>query len=37
MIEDLVNQTKQNIKKLQPESSQDVRLLGKPLMSFLMI
>ena len=34
MIEDLVNQTKQNIKKLQPESSQDVRLLGKPLIEF---
>ncbi len=34
MIEDLVLKTKENIKKFQPKSSQDVRLLGKPLIEF---
>ncbi len=34
MILDLVLKTKENIKKSQPKSSQDVRLLGKPLVQF---
>ena len=34
MILDLVLKTKENIKKFQPKSSQDVRLLGKPLVQF---
>ena len=34
MITDLVIKTKENIKKFQPKSSQDVRLLGKPLIEF---
>ena len=34
MISDLVLKTKENIKKFQPNSSQDVRLLGKPLVEF---
>ena len=34
MILDLVIKTKENIKKFQPKSSQDVRLLGKPLIEF---
>jgi len=34
MILDLVIKTKENIKKFQPKSSQDVRLLGKPLVQF---
>ena len=34
MISDLVLKTKENIKKFQPKSSQDVRLLGKPLIEF---
>lgn len=34
MIEDLVMKTKENIKKFKPMSSQDVRLLGKPLIEF---
>ena len=34
MIVDLVIKTKENIKKFQPKSSQDVRLLGKPLIEF---
>ena len=34
MIEDLILKTKENIKKSQPKSSQDVRLLGKPLVQF---
>ena len=34
MIVDLVLKTKENIKKFQPKTSQDVRLLGKPLIEF---
>ena len=34
MITDLVIKTKENIKKFQPKSSQDVRLLDKPLIEF---
>ena len=34
MISDLVLKTKENIKKFQPKSSQDVRLLGQPLIEF---
>ena len=34
MILDLVIKTRENIKKFQPKSSQDVRLLGKPLIEF---
>ena len=34
MITDLVIKTKENIKIFQPKSSQDVRLLGKPLIEF---
>ena len=34
MITDLVIKTKENVKKFQPKSSQDVRLLGKPLIEF---
>ena len=34
MILDLVIKTKENIIKFQPKSSQDVRLLGKPLIEF---
>ena len=34
MIIDLVVKTKENIKKFQPKSSQDVRLLGQPLIEF---
>ncbi len=34
MIADLVIKTKENIKNFQPKSSQDVRLLGRPLVEF---
>ncbi len=34
MIDDLILQTKDNIKKFKPISSNDVRLLGKPLIVF---
>ena len=34
MISDLVLKTKENIKNFKPKSSQDVRLLGKPLIEF---
>ena len=34
MIVDLVIKTKENITKYQPKCSQDVRLLGKPLIEF---
>ena len=34
MILDLVLKTRENIKKFKPKSSQDVRLLGKPLIEF---
>ena len=34
MISDLVIKTKENIKKFQPKSSQDVRMLGKPLIEY---
>ncbi len=34
MIDDLISQTKENIKKFKPECSDDVRLLGRPLILF---
>ena len=34
MIQDLVIKTEENIQKFQPKTSQDVRLLGKPLIEF---